>query len=165
LAAQKVFQFNDGAISENRMTNRKCLVPDVVSDQKLITLTPNASAREAAKLMNTNKVSSVLVVDPDGALCGIFTVRDIARRIVGDELDPDTTPLSDVMSENLKCASASDTPYKALRLMQDHRCRHLPITDDGSPNGRLLGIVSRRSFFPEEEALLGFEEHLWENMR
>jgi CBS domain-containing protein len=104
-------------------------------------------------------------VDKEDKLQGIFTVRDVARRIVGGDLDPDQTPLSKVMTKNPKCVSAKAAPHAALRIMQDGGFRHLPVTDDGSTKGQLVGIVSRRSFFPEEEALLKFEEHLWEHMR
>jgi len=147
------------------MKTRKHLIPDVVSDQTLIKLTLAASARDAAKLMNDHHVSSVLVVDPEDKLLGIFTVRDVARRVVGSDLDPDKTRLSEVMTENPKCVAATEGPQYALRLMQDERFRHLPVTDDGTLDGRLVGILSRRDFFPEEEALLKFEENLWEHMR
>ena len=147
------------------MNARKHLVPDVISDQSLVRLTAEDSAREAAKLMNINQISSVLVVDQNERLCGIFTVRDVARRVVGSDLDPDTTLLAQVMSENPKCVAATEAPQYALRMMQDGRFRHLPVTQDGTPEGRLVGIVSRRDFFPEEEALLEIEEKLWQHMR
>lgn len=144
---------------------RQRIFPDVVSGQKLINLPPDATAREAAVLMDEREISSVLVTDEKDKLCGIFTVRDVARRIVGGGLDPDKTRLSKVMTKDLKCVSAKETPQTALRKMQDGGFRHLPVTEDGTADGRLVGIVSRRSFFPEEEALLKFEEHLWEHMR
>ena len=147
------------------MILRRCLCPDVVSDQELITLKSSASAREAAKLMNGRRVSSVLILDENDKLCGIFTVRDVARRVVGNDLDPDKTPLSQVMTKDPKCVGAECLPHTALRLMQDSGFRHLPVTDDGTCAGQVVGIVSRRNFFPEEETLLKVEEHLWESMR
>jgi len=147
------------------MEPRKHLIPDVVHDQSLVTLGPEATSEEAAKLMNRHEISSVLVVDDAKRLRGIFTVRDVARRIVGGGLDPAETLLRDVMTENPICIAADAPPQVALRQMQDGRYRHLPVTDDGTGTGRLLGIVSRRNFFPEEETLLQFEERLWETIR
>ena len=147
------------------MAQRRHLFPDVVSDQNLVTLKTTHTVRDAALLMDQKGISSVLVVDSTGRLRGIFTVRDVARRVVGGHLDPDTTRLSKVMTKGPKCIAAAEAPHRALRLMQDGRFRHLPVTDDGTVDGNLLGIVSRRNFFPEEEALLAFEDHLWEHMR
>ncbi|MCG8544287.1 MAG: CBS domain-containing protein [Alphaproteobacteria bacterium] len=147
------------------MKSRKHLIPDVVSGQTLVTLKPTDTARDAAVLMDSNRVSSVLVVDSQDKLCGIFTVRDVARRIVGGHLDPDNTPLDEVMTTNLQCVAATEQPYGALRKMQDGGFRHLPVTDDGTSDGKVVGIVSRKSFFPEEEALLKWEEHFREVMR
>lgn len=147
------------------MVSRRKLVPDVVSDQNLVKLEASATAREAAVLMDSNQVSSVLVIDKDNKLRGIFTVRDVARRVVGGNLDPDGTPLSNVMTKDVRCIAARETPQDALRIMQDSKFRHLPVTIDGTSAGQILGIVSRRDFFPEEEALLKFEEHLWESIR
>lgn len=147
------------------MTARRHLIPDVVSGQSLKKLSIDSTAREAAKLMDGNQISSVLVVDASGRLRGIFTVRDVARRVVGRDRNPDTTPLSDVMTANVTCVAARETPQYALRLMQEGGFRHLPVTDDGTRESTLLGVVSRRSFFPEEEALLDYETSLWEHIR
>lgn len=147
------------------MTMRQHLYPDVITDQKVISLSSGATARKAAMLMDEKEISSVLVTDAQDRLCGIFTVRDVARRIVGGGLDPDKTPLSDVMTKDPICIAGKETPQTALSRMQDGGFRHLPVTEDGTTASRLLGIVSRRSFYPEEETLLKFEEHLWEHMR
>lgn len=147
------------------MKTRKNLVPDVVSDQTLVTLNLSDTARDAAVLMDNNHVSSILVVNTQDELCGIFTVRDVARRVVGGHLDPDKTPLSRVMTKNPQCVAATEKPYIALQKMQDGGFRHLPVTDDGTSNGKLMGIVSRKSFFPEEKAMLEWEQHLEQLIR
>ena len=131
------------------MRTRRYLIPDVVSDQVLIKLHTNHSARDAVALMDSHQVSSVLVVDAKGRLRGIFTLRDVARRLEGGHLDPNNTRLSQVMTKQPKCVAATESPQFALRLMQDGRFRHLPITDDGTAEGQILGIVSRKDLFSE----------------
>ncbi len=131
------------------MRTRRYLIPDVVSDQVLIKLHTNHSARDAVALMDSYQVSSVLVVDAKGRLRGIFTLRDVARRLEGGYLDPNNTRLSQVMTKQPKCVAATESPQFALRLMQDGRFRHLPITDDGTAEGQILGIVLRKDLFSE----------------
>ena len=59
---------------------RRHIVPDVVNDQEIAALSKSATVRDAARLMRERSISAVLVMEGD-ALEGIFTVRDVARRI------------------------------------------------------------------------------------
>lgn len=122
---------------------RPHLIPDVVSDQVLIKLHAHHSARDAAMLMDSHQVSSVLIVDINGRLSGIFTQRDFARRLVNRHLNPDKTRLSQVMTNQPTCIAAIASPEFALHRMQDGQVGHLPITDDGTAESEILGIVSK----------------------
>ena len=139
---------------------RRHLVPDVVREPQAIALPPDAPARQAARLMNERGVSSVLVMD-QGRLLGIVTVRDIARRIVGEGRDADATTMAEIMTASPKCCACDESPQYALRLMHEGGFRHLPIEKDG----RIVGVVVRSDFNPEEEEYLRFERSLWEHMR
>ncbi len=139
---------------------RRHIFPDILREPKIVSLSRAASAREAARLMNTKRVSSVRVMEK-GELAGIVTVRDIARRIVGVGLSSDTTRLDEIMTPNPKCVDCAEAPAVALHHMQDYGFRHLPVTQ----KGRVIGVVVRSDFNPEEEACLQFEEELWANMR
>ena len=140
------------------MRTRRHLIPDVVFDQILIKLHTYHSARDAVVVMDCYQVSSVLVVDAKGRLRGIFTLGDVARRMEGDYLDPAEARLSQVMTKQPKCVAATESPEFALRLMQAGRFGHLPITDDGTTEGQILGIVSRRNLFSEEEILASYQK-------
>ncbi len=131
------------------MRTRRHLIPDVVFDQILIKLHTYHSAHDAVVLMDSYRVSSILVVDAKDRLRGIFTLRDVVRRLEGGHLDPNETRLSQVMTKQPKCVAATESPQFALRLMQDGRFRHLPITDDGTAEGQILGIVSRKDLLSE----------------
>lgn len=139
---------------------RRRLHPDVVHDQELVFLPRKATARAAARLMAQKHVSSVLVIEDD-KLLGIVTVRDIARRVVGEGRNADRTHLSAIMTANPTSVSAEDTPMTALSRMKDGGFRHLPIMH----NGRVIGLVVRSDFSTEEAQCLEFEESLWQNMR
>lgn len=127
----------------------KCIVPDIVSeDRELVGLSPSDFVRDAARLMKHRQVGSVLII-LDNSLVGIFTERDLVYRIVAEGLDPDLTPLHEVMTSNPDTVDINSDPIVALRMMQDRGYRHLPVTRDGN----LIGIVSRRDFFDLEKKL------------
>lgn len=138
---------------------RRHVIPDVVQGQKLATVPKTATVADAARCMNEHGVSSVLVLE-DGRLLGIFTVRDVARRVVGQDRGLDTR-LEDVMTCEPETVDAFEIPLRALRAMHDGGYRHLPVT----ANDEVVGIVSRRDFFKEEEQLLEQETSLWEHLR
>ncbi len=138
---------------------RRHVIPDVVQGQELVMMPRTATVAEAARRMNERGVSSVLVVE-QGRLLGIFTVRDVARRVVGQDRGLDT-PLADVMTVDPETVDAFEIPLRALRAMHDGGYRHLPVTE----NDAVVGIVSRRDFFQEDERLLEDETALWEHLR
>ncbi|MSO64359.1 MAG: CBS domain-containing protein [Alphaproteobacteria bacterium] len=126
------------------MTRR--FIPDVVRDQKLVTLGPRDHVRDAARLMRHRHVGSILVLDGE-QLVGIFTARDLVFRVAADGLDPDLTPVGKVMTATPDTINSRAAPLDALQRMQERGYRHLPVVDD---KGRLTGIVSRRDFLDEE---------------
>ena len=117
------------------------LVPDVIHDQRLLELPPQATVREAAQRMARREVRSALVME-DGKLLGIFTGTDLIGRVVALGLDPDKTLLNRVMTKNPETISAGESAVEALRRMQQGHFRHLPVVDDG----KVVCILSRRDF-------------------
>lgn len=101
------------------------------------TLTPSASVAEAVQLMNKSKISSVLITERE-RLAGIFTERDVLRRVVGDNLDPKTTPVSTVMSAGVATITPVTSIEEALDIFNRRGCRHLPVLD----GDRIAGLIS-----------------------
>jgi CBS domain-containing protein len=87
--------------------------------------------------MNTHKVSSVLIMDA-GRLAGIFTERDVLRRVVGANLDPAKVTMADVMSKGVTTVTRQTTIEEALEIFTGKVCRHLPVVDDG----KVIGLIS-----------------------
>jgi len=123
------------------------IIPDIVADQELAALPPGASAIDAARLMSQRSINAVLIMD-DATLLGIFTARDLARRIVAVDRGLDT-PLSEVMTKNPQTIGPGAAPVEGLRRMFDGGFRHLPVVD----NNAVVGMISRRDLFQEEERL------------
>ena len=104
----------------------------------VLTVTPAASVLRAVMMMNEHRVGSLVVVE-DGRVVGMFTERDLLRRVVGERRDPDATRVADVMTAPVVCCTPDTTVDEARGVMRDRRIRHLPVSD---ADGRLLGLVS-----------------------
>lgn len=136
------------------------IIPDVVSDQELLTLPPTATVREAARQMAKRRVRSVLITKGD-RVEGIFTGSDLNDRVVALGLDPDKTRLAEVMTREPHTIAPKGNALEALRLMHERRCRHLPVCE----GERLVGVVSRRDFHGFEEDVVEHQRELAERMR
>ncbi|MDZ4831635.1 MAG: CBS domain-containing protein [Phycisphaerae bacterium] len=104
---------------------------------EVATLPPTATALEAAELMNDRHIGSVLVIE-DGRIAGIFTERDLMRRIVAAQRSAEHTQLSEVMTIPVACATQHTMLDELRVVMREQRIRHVPVVD----GGRLLGIIS-----------------------
>ena len=103
----------------------------------VFSVSPTMSVADAVAEMNRHRVGSVLVID-DGRLVGIFTERDVLRRIVGAGVDPKQTLVTDVMTAGVITISPEATVEDTMRLFTEKRLRHLPVVD----NGQLVGTIS-----------------------
>ena len=109
-------------------------------EQTLLSIEPTATVMEAANVMNEHRVGALLVVDRRGeSLAGIFTERDILRRIIGEKKDPESTAVGQVMTTEVACCKPDITVEAARLIFRDKRVRHLPVVDD---HGKPLGVVS-----------------------
>jgi CBS domain-containing protein len=131
---------------------------DLVRDQNPLMLTPDTSVMEAARQMRERRVGAVLIAEGDDKLVGIFTGRDAVTRVLAEGKDPTETTLREVMTADPDTLTPRHNAIEALRLMQDCRCRHLPIVNEG----RVAGIVSRGDFHGLELDRLDEETGLWE---
>ncbi|WP_022728740.1 CBS domain-containing protein [Fodinicurvata sediminis] len=118
------------------------VVPDIVSSQKLTTFSADTTVRTATAVMNERSIGAILILK-DEQLAGIFTERDLLRRVVAAGLDPDATSLEEVMTPDPDTLAPNATAMEALLLMRGRGYRHLPVID----KGKLIGIVSIRDLF------------------
>jgi CBS domain-containing protein len=133
---------------------------DLVRDQRPLVLPAGATVIEAARHMRERRVGAVLVTEEDARLMGIFTGRDAVSRVLAEGRDASTTTLADVMTLDPRTLTPNHTAIEALRLMQDARCRHLPIVQEG----KVVGIVSHGDFTGMERDRLDEETGLWERI-
>lgn len=107
---------------------------------RLHALPASATVAEAVELMSEQEIGAVLVNTEEGLVGGIFTERDLVNRVVRRGLDPKATPLSMVMTRDLRFVSPGTTLEAALALMYVHRFRHLVVMD----GPHMHGIISIR---------------------
>jgi CBS domain-containing protein len=107
-----------------------------------VTCRPDDPVVDAARLMKTNDVGSLPIVEQDTnpVLLGVITDRDIAIRVVADARDPQSTPVRDVMSTDVVCCKTSDLYQEALQTMGTHQLRRMPVVDD---RRRVVGIIAQ----------------------
>ena len=108
--------------------------------QGIVSVRPSATTSEAVAVMNRSGVGAVIVIDASGQVAGIFTERDVMRRVVGERRDADILPVSEVMTAEVRHVPSSTTVEEALRLMVVHGYRHLLVGD----GARISGVVSIR---------------------
>lgn len=104
---------------------------------KVFSVPPTVSVADAVAEMNRHRVGSVLVID-GGRLLGIFTERDVLRRVVGAGVDPKSALVADVMTAGVITISPDVSIEETMVLFTEKRCRHLPVVE----NGQLVGTIS-----------------------
>jgi CBS domain-containing protein len=102
----------------------------------------DATAERAIRMMLDRHVGAVAVVDEKRRVAGIFTERDVLRRLSLSERDPRTTSVREVMTTPVELATRATSPGEALATMVERHYRHLPIVED---DGQLLGMLSIRN--------------------
>lgn len=109
------------------------LIKELLPDPPVnYTVSPDDTCLMAAQLMSRHNVGIVMVVEKD-SLLGVFSERDFIRRIVGENKDPATTKISEVMTKRVVIARDNDDAEACLKKMEKESCRHLPVVSGGKP--------------------------------
>jgi CBS domain-containing protein len=104
-----------------------------------VTVAPTATIGEAIAVMVETNVGALLIVDAAGKLVGIFTERDLLKKIDA-HADYEDLPISQFMTPRPECVALTDTLNIVLHKMDVGGYRHVPVLEDGKP----VGIVSAR---------------------
>jgi CBS domain-containing protein len=106
-------------------------------DPEVVTITPGSTVRELVELLAEHNIGALVVSEDGNTVDGIVSERDVVRSLHSDE-SPLDAPVSDIMTAEVLSCQPHDSVNELMRLMTDHRIRHVPVIVDGS----LTGIVS-----------------------
>jgi CBS domain-containing protein len=105
----------------------------------------DATVLEAVRAMVDRNIGAVPVVH-NGQLVGIFSERDLMKRVVAEGCDPRTTCLAEVMTEDPLTVNTNEELESCMALMRRHSFRHLPVCHEG----QVVGIVSMRDILLQD---------------
>jgi CBS domain-containing protein len=101
------------------------------------TITPEASVYDALQKMANRELGALVVFD-GGEICGLFSERDYARKVVLQGRLSKNTQVQEIMTRRVITVEPEQTVEACMVLMTDKHIRHLPVVEEG----RLIGIVS-----------------------
>ncbi len=101
-------------------------------------ITPDTTVQEAARLMKSDDVGALPIVE-DGRLTCVITDRDLAIRGVADGLDS-ATSVRELASKDVVTIDPQQSLEEAARLMAEHQIRRLPVVEE---DGRLVGMLAQ----------------------
>ncbi len=103
------------------------------------TIAVDDTVYNAVKIMDEKAIGSLLILDEEGKLCGIFSERDCFRKVVLEGKPSKEVKVGDVMSTKVVYVSPDNTVDECMTLMTEKRFRHLPVIDD---KNKILGVIS-----------------------
>lgn len=110
-----------------------------IMQSSIVTVSPEASVRDAAKLM-AEKGIGCLLVESNEEMVGIVTERDMLKRVIAKGLSPDETLIYEVMTKELKTVDYDTDIYTISEIFNKQNIRRLPVTKDG----KIVGILTSR---------------------
>ncbi|MGD0772962.1 MAG: CBS domain-containing protein [Candidatus Solibacter sp.] len=129
-------------------------VRDIVHQRELFSVEEHQSVADVARKMTDLHVGAILVFNGE-ELRGVFSERDLMKRVVVERLDPERTPVGAVMSTDMFMIDESASLEEAMESMQSNNCRHLPVTRDS----RIVAFLSMRELMNFELAQKTEENH------
>jgi CBS domain-containing protein len=129
------------------------LIRDVIRNREPYSMKASATVQEAAEFMATRNVGAVCVVNEEGKLVGVFSERDVLRRVVVQQRDPARVKVGEVTSDLRAVIRCDETPHQALERMELIGTRHLPVVE----GERWVGMLSMRDLMRVELSEQGDE--------
>jgi CBS domain-containing protein len=114
-------------------------VCELIKDQVTYQAEMGQTVLETVRAMVEYNIGAVPVMH-SGKLVGIFSERDLMKRVVAEGFDPRSTCLAEVMTDDPLTVSPHEELENCMALMRRHSFRHLPVCHDG----QLVGVVSLR---------------------
>jgi len=129
-------------------------VRDILQNRELFHVEENDTVANVVRRMAEIRVGAILVFEGE-QLRGVFSERDLMKRVVLERLDPEVTAVKDVMSTDIATIDETASLEEAMAAMHAHNCRHLPVTR----GSRVVAFLSMRDLMHYELASKTEEIH------
>jgi CBS domain-containing protein len=129
-------------------------VRDIVHQRELFSVEEYHTVADVARRMAELHIGAILVLNGK-QLRGVFSERDLMKRVVLERCDPDRTTVGRVMSTNVITIDELASLEEAMESMQTNNCRHLPVTREGE----VVAFLSMRDLMNFELAQKTDEIH------
>ncbi|WP_127836597.1 betaine/proline/choline family ABC transporter ATP-binding protein [Clostridium prolinivorans] len=121
--------------------NRIWKQPEFIKAKDIMIFEPiktnsNRTILQALEIMKSNKVDSLLIINKNGILEGIVTVKDLRKA------DNKSLKLSEIMEKEVKTVNKEDSLIDILNKMNEYKVGYMPVVDD---NYKLLGLITKSS--------------------
>jgi CBS domain-containing protein len=125
---------------------------EVLEPSPPISVDGSTTIAQCVLLMQRHRIGALLITDTSGALMGIFSERDYLLRVVNSGINPESTPITRVMTGNPHAERLETSIAFALHLMGEGGYRHLPLVDEEE---HPIGMISVRDIigFIQQELL------------
>jgi CBS domain-containing protein len=120
-------------------------VRDLTDNRELFSVEEREPVADVARRMAELHVGAIVVLN-GGELRGVFSERDLMKRVVLERLDPEQTPVSRVMSRDLATIDEMASVEDAMEMMRRCNCRHLPVLR----GSRVVAFLSMRDLMNYE---------------
>lgn len=120
-------------------------ISEIVRERPLYSVTRDQTVAETVRYMAEKNIGAVPVLN-NNRLVGVFSERDVIKRVIARGLNPASLNVGDVMTTKIVIAESDEGYESCLKKMQQAHCRHLPVVQ----GDQLLGIVSLRDLLTIE---------------
>jgi len=114
------------------------------------TIRPSDTVKNAAQIMNENRIGSLVVVSGTGEVVGIITERDILTDIVAESKNAEDVKIEEIMTKNIITISPEKSLEDAADVMTENKIKKLPVVE----NGKLIGIITATDLISYENKLI-----------
>jgi len=118
---------------------------DLIKSQETYDAKMDQTVLETVRVMVERNIGAVPVLH-NGKLVGIFSERDLMKRVVAEGRDPRSTCLAEVMTDDPLSVNMNEEVESCMDLMRQHSFRHLPVCHEG----QLVGMISLRDILLQD---------------
>ncbi len=118
--------------------------------RNILTCLPTDTIQEAARRMTAQNVGSLVIADAKGYPIGILTDTDFRRKVVSVSENIKSKAVSEIMSSPVVCVNDGQSVAEAMLAMLRKNISHLCVTEDGTPDSPLVGVLSQRDLIVQQ---------------